>query len=334
MFFRSLLGRWAVLLLLVGLLGPGRTLAQTKGIDLEGVAYPKPVKYFTIKSQTQSLRMAYMYERAPKANGQTVLLLHGKNFNGWYWGETMRWLLARGYDVLVPDQIGFGKSTKPENYQYSFQQLALNTTQLLDTLGVKKVIVLAHSMGGMLGTRLALQYPARVSKLVLLNPIGLEDWLRKVAYQSVDEAYKSELAKTPEKLKAYMLANYFHGEWQPAYDELLRVTAEPLAGAAYPRYAWNMALTTDMIMTQPVVHEFADLQVPTVLLLGQLDRTALGKDRAPKAVAATMGNYPALGKAVSKQIPNSRLLEIPGVGHLPHWENFALFSEKLAEALK
>jgi len=81
--------------------------------------------------------------------------------------------------VIAPDQIGFCKSTKPERYQYSFQQLAQNTHALLEKLGVKKATLIGHSTGGMLAARYALMYPDETEQLVMINPIGLEDWKAK-----------------------------------------------------------------------------------------------------------------------------------------------------------
>ncbi len=121
------------------------------------------------------------------------MLLHGKNFNGAYWETTVRELTKSGFRVVLPDQIGFGKSTKPQNFQYSFQQLADNTKALLDTLGIAKTAVLEHSMGGMLATRFALMYPQVTEKLILENPISLEDYKRFVPYLPVDWWYKNEL---------------------------------------------------------------------------------------------------------------------------------------------
>ena len=87
---------------------------ETLGINLEGYEYPYPVAYHTLSSQQQKMKMAYMYVKADRPNGKTIILMHGKNFNGAYWGETMKALLQEGYNVFVPDQIGFGKSSKPE----------------------------------------------------------------------------------------------------------------------------------------------------------------------------------------------------------------------------
>jgi pimeloyl-ACP methyl ester carboxylesterase len=102
----------------------------------------------------------------------------------------------------------------------------------------------------------------------------------------------------------------------------------------YPRLAWSAALTTQMIYEQPVSHEFALLKPPTLLVLGQSDRTAIGKDRVSKEVAATMGNYPELGKEVAALIPNAKLVPIENCGHIPHLETAAKFHAALLEFLK
>lgn len=306
---------------------------ETIGINLEEVKYPYHVSFDTIATQNQQLVMAYMYETAGNSRG-TVMLLHGKNFNGSYWGETIKNLLLKGYNVFVPDQIGFGKSSKPEHYQYTFQQLAFNTKTVLEKLKITKLIVLGHSMGGMLATRFSLMYPEMVEQLILVNPIGLEDWSQWVPYRKVDFWYQKELGKTKESVKNYMLANYFHNEWKSSYDELVYQQSAYLGQKDYPVLALNSALTTDMIMTQPVVYEFERLKVPTILIIGQLDRTALGKDLVSEEIAAQMGNYPKLGQEISRKINGSKLIELPGLGHVPQVENFNRFFEAVIDVIK
>lgn len=169
---------------------------QSLDIDLNKYEYPYPVSYITLNTQQQELKMAYMNIKPDNYNGKNVLLLHGKNFNGAYWKTTINALTTAGYQVIVPDQIGFGKSAKPDHYQYTFQQLAVNTKAILDFLEINKTYVLGHSMGGMLATRFALMYPEMTEKLILENPIGLEDWKLVVPYQTIDWWYESELKKT------------------------------------------------------------------------------------------------------------------------------------------
>jgi pimeloyl-ACP methyl ester carboxylesterase len=293
--------------------------------------YVYPLKHHSFYSQQQKLTMAYIYEKAQNENGKTILLLHGKNFSGTYWSQTIKLLLDNGFNVLVPDQIGFGTSDMPQRYQYSFQQLAVNTKSLADSLHILKLIVLGHSMGGMLAVRFALQYPESCSQLILENPIGLEDWKIWVPYSSVDNEYKKEMTKTQASLRKYMLENYFHGQWKTEYDSLLYYSSRNLGNASA---AWSMALTSDMIFTQPVCYEFSSIKTATVLMIGQLDRTAIGKERVDSVTAANMGNYPMLGRKVASLIPGCRLIELNGIGHIPHIEDFKSFSTKLLEALR
>jgi pimeloyl-ACP methyl ester carboxylesterase len=321
------------LLLLVTSLVCQAQAVKPLGIHLENYTYPYPVAYIRFQSQGQALQMAYMDLHPAQPNGKTVLLLHGKNFNGAYWQQTADALSQRGYRVVMPDQVGFGKSTKPEQLQYSFHLLAQYTRALLDTLKLPRVAVLGHSMGGMLATRFALMYPERVEKLVLENPIGLEDWKRLVPYQGLDIAYQQELKQSYEKIKQYQLENYYGGQWHPAYDKWVALLAGWTLDKNYPRVAWNAALTSDMIFTQPVFYEFEDLRVPTLLIIGQRDRTAIGKNLATREVAATMGNYPKLGKQAAAKIKGSKLIELENVGHLPHIEAFSRFIIPLLDFL-
>jgi pimeloyl-ACP methyl ester carboxylesterase len=310
--------------------------AQVKalGLQLEEFPYPYPVHYLQLNIQKQSLQMAYMDVKPQQWNGKTVLLLHGKNFSGAYWDSTANVLTRQGYRVIMPDQIGFGKSSKPKTLQYSFQLLARNTKLLLDSLKVEKVTVLGHSMGGMLATRFTLLYPDRVEKLILENPIGLEDYKVKVPYQTVDEMYQNELKQDFSKIKNYQLENYYGGQWKPQYDKWVNMLAGWTQNPKYSVIAWNAALTSEMIVTQPVVYEFSNITVPTLLIIGQRDRTALGKPLVSEDVRKTMGNYPVLGKSTQQKIKGAKLVEIEGVGHLPHIERFDQFITPLLEFLQ
>ena len=296
--------------------------------------YPYPVSYLVLNSQHQQLRMAYMDVKPTNPNGKTVVLLHGKNFNGAYWKTTIAALTQDGYRVVVPDQIGFGKSAKPVGYQFSFQQLALNTKILLDQLGIKKVYVLGHSMGGMIATRFTLMYPQSVSKLILEDPLGLEDWKRVAPYAAIDSSYQKEMKMGFAAAKKYQQENYYHGTWKPEYDEWAKLQVAWVGDPEYPTVATDNALTSDMIFTQPVVYELNLIKVPTLLLIGSLDRTAINKDLVKDpAIKAQMGQYPLLAKQAQQKITGSQLVILDGVGHLPHVEAFDRFIGPLKKFL-
>lgn len=315
------------------------TFAQTDNlqwldIQLSNYEYPFPVSTLELNIQNQTLEMAYMDVQPDNYNGKNVLLFHGKNFNGAYWKTTIEALTKAGYRVIVPDQIGFGKSSKPEHFHYTFQQLAQNTKALLDKLNVSKTSVLGHSMGGMLATRFALMYPETTDKFILENPIGLEDWKLKVPYKPVTWWYANELKKSYEGIKKYQLVNYYDNKWKPEYDQWVNLLAGWTLNSSYKTIAWNNALTYDMIFTQPVVYEFKNITAPTLLIIGTRDRTALGKPLVSEDVRKTMGLYNQLGKTTQKAIPNAKLVEIENVGHLPHIEKFDSFITPLLAFLK
>jgi pimeloyl-ACP methyl ester carboxylesterase len=299
-------------------------------LRLDDFAYPFPVQIFRFTSQRQELEMAYM-DLPPVSSAKdgvgTVVLLHGKNFSGAYWEETARALSEAGYRVIVPDQIGFGKSSKPEFYQFSFHQLATNTRELLRSLNIIGAAhILGHSMGGMIATRYALMFPSETRSLALVNPLGLEDWKAAgVPYTTLDQSYQQELTQTPEKIRTYQEKFYYDGKWKPEYDRWVEMLAFFLRSPNYSRMAWNQALTSEMVFTQPVVYEFGALKMPVLLVIGQRDRTAPGRERAPAAIQPKLGDYPALGRKTAAFIPNAKLIELDGLGHLPQIEAFPRF---------
>lgn len=300
---------------------------------LSGCAYPFEVRTFAFESQGRPLNMAYMVLEAG-AERPWVTLLHGKNFNGAYWEQTAQFLQEQGFNVLMPDQLGFGKSSKPTDYQYSFAALAANTKALMESLNIRQSIVVGHSMGGMLAARFALLYPELTQKLVLVNPIGLENYLEFVQYKDVNFFYESELKKTAEGIRSYQQKNYYDGAWNARYEALTYPLVGWIQGPDHETIARVSALTYDMIFTQPVITEFADLKVPTVLILGTRDRTGPGRGWKRPGVDRELGRYDRFGEQLKKLVPDLAIYELSGLGHLPQIEDFERFRPVFKEALQ
>jgi pimeloyl-ACP methyl ester carboxylesterase len=288
-------------------------------INLSNVDYAYPVKYFPIAAEGQELQMAYMdVSPTQKANGRTVVLFHGKNFGGYYWTNIIKALTSKGFRVIVPDQIGFGKSTKAYIH-YSFHQLASWNRELLQSLNINKSVILGHSMGGMLATRYALMFPERTEKLLLENPIGLEDYREFIPYTNTEKQYQAELKATPESVRKYYQSSYFT-HWKPEYEGLVRIAGGISYSKEFPRFAKVAAMTYTMIIEQPVVHEFKNLKVPTVLFIGKEDKTIVGKASLSAEQQAQHGQYKLLGKQTAEKIPGAKLIEFEKCGHIPHLE--------------
>lgn len=308
-------------------------LADT-GFRLENFAYPYPVEIMDLESQQQTLEIAYMdVSPVGKANGQTLVLFHGKNFCAATWRDQIQYLTQHGFRVVAVDQIGFCKSSKPLDYQYSFHQLAANTHQLLEKLGIETSFIMGHSMGGMLATRYALLYPKQVIGLLLVNPIGLEDWLHKgVPYIAIDDWYSSQLKLSAEGIKRYQKNTYYAGHWRQDYD----IWVDMLAGqfdADREKSAHLSALIYDMILTQPVVHEFNQLTVPTWLFIGEQDNTAIGKAFVSEQVKTKLGHYAVLAKQTKAAINHAGLTTFSDLGHSPHIQSPQRFHRSLLDVL-
>src|SRR3984893_14199443 len=140
---------------------------------LEDVPYPYPVHYLPLTGYGHDVRMAYMdVPPGEPANGRAVVLLHGMNFYGEYWSATIEVLRKAGFRVVVPDQVGFGRSSKPI-IPYPLSDMAFNPRQILETLRIPKAAVVGHSMGGMVAARFGLLYTDMTERLVVYNHISL-----------------------------------------------------------------------------------------------------------------------------------------------------------------
>jgi len=295
------------------------------------VKYPYPVQYFSLNLDGQHVLMAYMDVKPKKPNGESILLFHGKNFNGFYWKDVIPALTNAGYRVVAPDQVGWGESTKP-NMKYSFEMLAGNNKLLLDSLGIKNIYVIGHSMGGMLAARFALLYPQMVTRLILEDPLGLEDYKKFIPFQPIEALYKNELKATYASYKKYQESYY--PEWKPQYEIYVKVQAEALKQKDFTSVAWVNALTWQMIYEQPVLYEFNNLSMPVLLIAGQNDRTILGKNLLNKEQQKLHGNFPVLATKSASTIKNARVIVIPGVGHIPHIQTTAIFNDDVISFLK
>ncbi|MGZ5192079.1 MAG: alpha/beta fold hydrolase [Flavisolibacter sp.] len=295
------------------------------------IDYPHKLNYLPLTIEGKQLRMAYMDVSAEQSNGKNVVLLHGKNFNGYYWKDVIKFLTANGYRVIVPDQIGFGFSDKPK-INYSFDLLAANTKKLLDTLGIIKTTVIGHSMGGMLLTRFAILYPDIVEKLIYENPIGLEDYSTFVPKQSFDSIYQRELKANYETLKKYQQSYY--PTWKSTYEQYVAAQFATMQIPDFKTAAYASALTYQMIIDQPVTGDFRNIKQPTLIVIGQLDRTVVGKNLLSKQEAQNRGYYPKLGKMLKGQIQNSTLVEFSSVGHIPHVQVNGMFEQAVLHFLR
>ncbi len=289
------------------------------GIGLEGWPYPAPVRWYNCSAAGQALRMAYM-DVAPTgpARNRTVVLMHAKNFDSSYWAGPIRDLSGAGYRVIVPDQIGFHKSAKPD-LAYSLDMLAELTVNLLAAQQINRFALIGHSTGGLLAVRLAAAYAEKIEHLILEDPIGLIDYHRFVPAQSLDTLVAAERRRTLTSTRAF-LRSFFPvlpaADMEPFVEWRMRIA---LSGE-YERFCRASALTYQMIYREPVRDQIDDIKAPTLMIVGEKDQSAPLRHYAAPDAASRMPSLPAAAAEAVRALRRGSLLQVPGVGHVPHLE--------------
>ena len=307
--------------------GPAPTDVTPGSITCEECPYPYPSSYLPLTLYGQDVRMAFM-DVAPqgRANGHTVMIFHGNNFAGFYFGNIIDALRAEGFRVVVVDQIGYGRSSKPI-IPYSLNDMARNSRAILQSLKIDKAMVIGHSMGGMLAARFSSLYPDVVERVVIYNPIGLVDTRQGRAPGDVDAAYKNNLGATYQSVRAGLMRYVAHRPeaWNDEFEKYARIRYSWTLGADWPRLAMVQALTSSVISADPVVYDWAHIKAPTLAFGG-------AEDVLPGSVKLFQDRM----KVLADTIPNGngKLHLIPGLGHVPHLEDAAKTLPPLVAFLK
>src|SRR5580692_186883 len=290
-------------------------------ITYDEIAYPYPVSYLPLVLYGQDVRMAYMdIPPAGQPNGRTVVLFHGMNFGGFYFSGPIEALRNAGFRVVVPDQIGFGRSSKPI-IPYNFNDMAANVRKLLASLGISRAAIVGHSMGGMLAARFAATNGDITERVVLYDPIGLTDVRYDRPWRAADDAYKATMAQTHDQRcpgSYATIRRYFPaGTWKPEYAQYARILYAPTLSADWPRLAMVQAIYRQITVLDPVVYDWAHIEAKALVIGGDKDGE----------------NFPALAKHIADTIPGAQLVLFPNVGHVPHIQAPELFNRELLKFL-
>jgi pimeloyl-ACP methyl ester carboxylesterase len=115
--------------------------------------------------QTRDLRMHYLQE----GTGEPVIFIHGFPETSHEWRHQFA-AFASTYACFAPDTRGFGQTDKP-GIRVSRQILAQDIVNFMDALGIEKAAVVAHDWGGIIGFKLAIDWPERVTRVALLDTL-------------------------------------------------------------------------------------------------------------------------------------------------------------------
>ena len=271
--------------------------------NFEEIPYPYQVHFLELERFDTPMRMAYMdVLPSGRTNGQTVLIQHGMNFYSEAYTDTIKALAAAGFRVLAVDRIGYGKSSKPI-IPYNFNFVAANMKSLIDELGIDKLAIVGHSMGGMVVSRFALLYPDVLTHVVMVNQIGLSD---QRPGRPWTDPYASELGVATYQSILRGHQNYFPLKWPPAHLEFVRRQYGQTLSGEWPRLAMVRRLQGGMLYNDPVVYDWQHIATKALVIGGEEDRL--------------VDDFPAMARHVASELQNAAIILYPKVGHAPHIE--------------
>src|SRR4030095_4611099 len=242
-------------------------------------------------------------------SGPAVVLLHGLGGDSSNWAPTIAPLLARKYRVIVPDQIGFGRSDKPL-INYRVATLVDFLDGFYKQVGVQKASLVGNSLGGFTAAAFAVAYPDKVDKLVLVDAAGFK--ITEALDQKVVSGLNASTRQSVKDILSLVFYNTAAFTNDMAVDSFLasRVTAGD--GYTIQRCIDSSARGEDMLDGKR-----GAIKHPTLIIWGRED-----------------GLTPlAMGQRFNKEIAGSQIFIIEKCGHVPQLEKPVEFNAGLLKFL-
>lgn len=266
------------------------------------VTSPQATAYF-LSSERESAKLArrevvlpdgmhYVYLEGGR--GEPLMLLHGFGSDKDGFVRSAKWL-ASHYHVIIPDLLGFGESSHPKDADYSSAPQAERMRALAQSLGIEKLHLGGSSMGGQIAMAYAAAHPAEVESMWLLDPAGI--W----------SAPQSELAKIIENHDHNPLLIRNGDDYVSAFHFVMSkppFIPRPILTVLAQNSINNEKLSEqifDQIVNDSVEKRVDGLKTPTLIVWGDQDRVI----------------HYLTAEILSKLLPESRVIIMKGIGHLP-----------------
>jgi pimeloyl-ACP methyl ester carboxylesterase len=297
-----------------------KTAVFRPGVGDTGVMKRSPLRYVSIHGHSVGYRR--MGPTQPTDSTQTILLIHGLAGSSKTWDAVMP-VLAEQFDVIAPDLLGHGESSKPTG-DYSLGAFASGLRDFLAVLDVPSVTIVGHSFGGGVAMQLAYQHPHVLDRLVLVGSGGLGrevSWLLRLLSLPGFE-YVMPLGFPKPVVELGTSVGQFAGRRgfrSKRLGEMWRAYSS-LAGAPN-RSAFVRTMRGVIEPSGQTVNAtdrlYLAARVPTLIVWGERD-----------------GIIPVEhARAAHIEIERSRLEIMEGLGHFPHVEDPERFAEVLIDFL-
>lgn len=256
------------------------------------------------------------YQEAGEENAPPIILIHGFISSNIIWSHVLRPLAQAGFRAIAPDLPGYGYSDKPRDAQYTIAEQASAVVGLMDRLGIRKAVIVGASYGGAIAATIALDYPARVEKLVLVGAVTNDDpkkkFLLRVSCLPVIGDVTTPLFLGSRWILRKRMEDMYRRMGRPINEKMV-ASRHHLLAAAHTHRA--MIRTARRWSATRVEREAPLIRQPTMLVWGDQD------DHIPVENAFRLRDA----------MPNAKLVVFRNCGHLPPAENPEKFVEALAE---
>ncbi len=256
------------------------------------------------------------YQEAGHSSGPPIILIHGFASSTLVWSKVFLEFAARGFRVIAPDLLGYGYSAKPRDFDYTIRAQARMVDRLLDRLRHDRAFIVGSSYGGAVAATIALDYPERVERLVLVGAVTNNEptkylLMRLFGSPLIGNILSPLLLGSRRLLKRRMKQVYDRHSWV-LDDHRVEARHQPLRTAANHRAIIRTVRRWDADRIQREAHLITQ---PTLLLWGDDD------------VEVPLRH----GEQLRDAIRDARLIVFRDCGHLPHEEVPQAFTEVVSD---
>jgi len=261
--------------------------------------------------------MRIHYQEFGDAAAPAVVMIHGYTASVYSWRSSAPMIAGAGYRVVLVDLVGFGYSDKPRHFEYTIEAQARMVTRFMDRLGIGQAVLAGSSYGGAVAATIALDYPERVEKLVLVDAVVNDDLrshpiLKLCSYPAIGEIITPFVANSPALLRRRMATTLSAANHHLITDERIQAVLRPLRAADGHH---SLLATSRNWHADRIARDAHLITQPTLIVWGEED-------------TVTPLNH---GYLLRDAIFGSRLFIFKDCGHVPQEENAPLFSKLVAE---
>ncbi len=250
--------------------------------------------------------------------GPAILILHGWGSSSDSWVKVQEMLAEKGYQVIVPDLPGFGKTPAPPSSAswraseghgpkdiWGVEEYAEFTNTFTGKFGLTKFVLAGHSFGGQTAIQFAVQYPEKLEKLILIASAGVRR----------TPGVAKKLVMGVAKLVSFLL---YVVPFEDLRNNMKNAMYMAVRRRDYMKTQGIMREVFKKVITQDLTAKFSKISVPTLLIWGDKDEMTPIQD----------------AYLTQELIPNSKLEIIPGAKHALNFQAPEVLAQKIVEYIQ